>query len=140
VDDRVAVFQAIDDAVCVAVAEDLLELDDARQLSDPGRALLGLPPVGDDGVEPPRARRREHQPWEPTDADWTDAQRSAAGGSPLLPGVRGLWQVFLGAIAVIGIPATIALGIASDRLWFGLLGAVAIGAVCWTLATFRRAT
>ncbi len=58
----------------------------------------------------------------------------------LLPGVRGLWQLFLGAIAVVGILATIGLGVASDQLWLGILGALAIGAVCWTLATFRRAT
>ena len=64
----------------------------------------------------------------------------AATGPALLPGVRGLWQLFLGVIAVVGMTATIALGIASDQLWFGILGAVAIGAVCWTLATFRRAT
>ena len=43
-------------------------------------------------------------------------------------------------IAVIGMTATIALGVASDQPWFGILGAVAVGAVCWTLATFRRAT
>ncbi len=147
VDDRVAVFQAIDDAVCVAVAEDLLELDDARVLSDPGRAFLGLPPVGD-GAEPARApgrerhmeRHIERRGWEPTDADWTDAQPSPADRSALLPGVRGLWQLMLGAIAVIGIPAAVALGASSDQLWLGILAAVAIGVVCWTLAMFRRAT
>ena len=86
------------------------------------------------------AANASRQAWEPAEADWADAQQPTASGDALLPGVRGLWQLFIGAIAVIGIPATIALGAASDQLWFGILGAVAIGAVCWTLATFRRAT
>jgi hypothetical protein len=140
VDDRVAVFQALDDAVGVAVAEDLLEVEDARALSDPGRALLGLPPVGTDALEPRPGDRGERGAWEPTDADWVDARRSAASGSNLLPGVRGLWQVFLGVIAVAGIVLAIAFGLTGDQPWLGLLAAVAIGAVCWTLATFRRAT
>ena len=138
--DQVELVAAIDDAVAVAVAEDLLDPADARALSEPGRALLGLPPVGDEDAEPSPASRRARPAWEPTASDWADAARPHATGPALLPGVRGLWQLFLGVIAVVGMTATIALGIASDQLWFGILGAVAIGAVCWTLATFRRAT
>ena len=139
--DQVELVAAIDDAVAVAVAEDLLDPADARALSEPGRALLGLPPVGEEVARAvsghpcapaaPGSRRR------PTGRMPT---RPPATGPALLPGVRGLWQLFLGVIAVVGMTATIALGIASDQLWFGILGAVAIGAVCWTLATFRRAT
>ena len=138
--DQVELVAAIDDAVAVAVAEDLLDPADARALSEPGRALLGLPPVGEEVAEPSPATHRARRAWEPTEADWAAAQQPATTGPALLPGVRGLWQLFLGVIAVVGMTATIALGIASDQLWFGILGAVAIGAVCWTLATFRRAT
>ena len=53
VDDRVEVFAAIDDAVSVAVAQDLLDADVARVLAGPGRDLLGLGPLpGGDGDEP----------------------------------------------------------------------------------------
>ena len=45
VEDRVAISLAIDDAVSVAVAEDLIEPDMAARLADPGRALLGLDPT-----------------------------------------------------------------------------------------------
>ena len=138
--DQAELVAAIDDAVAVAVAEDLLEPGDARALSEPGRALLGLPPVGSEGDERVADRGASRQAWEPTAADWAAAQQPTASDDALLPGVRGLWQLFLGAIAVVGILATIGLGVASDQLWLGILGALAIGAVCWTLATFRRAT
>jgi hypothetical protein len=140
--DQAELVAAIDDAVAVAVAEDLLDPAHARELSEPGRALLGLPSVGNDDAEPTPApgRGRGRPTWEPTEADWADAQRPVPADNALLPGVRGLWQLFLGAVAVFGIVATIALGVASDQPWLGLLGAVAIAAVCWTLATFRRAT
>ena len=140
VDDRVAVFQAIEDAVCVAVAEDLLALDDARALSDPGRALLGLPPVGDKDTEPSTDLVRGPYPWEPTDTDWAEAQ-GAAGIDPdaPLPGERGMRRILFGAIAVFGIPIAIGAGLAEGQPLLGVLVALAIGALCWTFATFRRA-
>ena len=55
--DQVELVAAIDDAVAVAVAEDLLDPADARALSEPGRALLGLPPVGEEVAEPSPATR-----------------------------------------------------------------------------------
>ncbi len=139
VDDRVAAFQAIDDAVCVAVAEDLLALDDARALSDPGRALLGLPPVGDVDTESSELVRGPY-PWEPTDTDWAEAQ-GVAGIDPdaPLPGGRGLRLILFGAIAVFGIPIAIGAGLAEGQPLLGVLVALAIGALCWTFATFRRA-
>ena len=56
------------------------------------------------------------------------------------PGERGLRLFLFGAIALFGIPAAIAAGLANDQLLLGVLAAVAIGAVCWTFATFRRAS
>ena len=113
--DQVELVAAIDDAVAVAVAEDLLDPADARALSEPGRALLGLPPVGEEVAEPSQATHRARRAWEPTASDWAAADAPAATGPALLPGVRGLWQLFLGVIAVVGMTATIALGVASDQ-------------------------
>jgi hypothetical protein len=137
--DQVELVAAIDDAVSVAVAEDLLDPADVRALSEPGRALLGLPPVGGDDADGGHAGGR-HLPWEPTATDWAEAQ-GAAGIDPdaPLPGERGLRLFLFGAIALFGIPVAIGAGIANDQVVLGVLAALAIGAVCWTFATFRRA-
>ena len=138
VEDRVEVVAAIDDAASVAVAEDLLEPDVAAALAGPGRALLGLEPLpGGD-----RAARADPDPaWEPSPDEWREAEATTGldPGEPL-PGVRGMRLIFFGAIATIGIATALGAGIANDQMPLGLLAAVAVGAVCWTFATFRRAT
>lgn len=138
VEDQVRTYQAIEDAVAVAVMEDALDVDDARVLSSRGRSLLGLPPIGEDragGGEPPR-----RPTWEPSAAEWVDA----AGSSGIdrdapMPGQRGFRWFLFGAIALIGIPAAIGGGVASGQVLLGVLFALAIGALCWTFATYRPA-
>ncbi|MHB8890739.1 MAG: hypothetical protein ACYC65_01700 [Candidatus Limnocylindrales bacterium] len=134
--DQAAILLAIEDAVSVAVVEDLLEAGSAATLADPGRGLLGLAPLagsaavaaGDDGPA-----------WEPSTADWAAAAagdtRTASRYSP--PGTRGMRAVFFGAIAVSGSVAAIAWGLTEGSIWLGGLLAVAVVALCWTFATWR---
>jgi hypothetical protein len=51
-EDLVRILAAIEDAVAVAVAEDLLDPIDAASLADPGRIVLGLPPLLADPIRP----------------------------------------------------------------------------------------
>ena len=44
-----------------------------------------------------------------------------------------------GAIALVAAPTALIAGLVNDQPVFGILAAVAIVLVCWTLATFRRA-
>ena len=134
-EDRVEVIAAIEDAVAVAVAEDLLAPDVARALAEPGRDLLGLEPLGDGSDQPLPAARD----WEPTADEWRDAAQDAeVDPTAGLPGSHALRYILFGAIALIGVPAAIAGGIANASPLIGILMAIAIGAVCWTLATRRR--
>ncbi len=92
-------------------------------------------------MEATRLRPARDPIWEPSPDEWHEAEVST-GMDPAapLPGVRAMRLIFFGAVAVIGIAAALGLGIANDQLLFGILAAVAVGAVCWTFATFRRAT
>ena len=138
-EDRVEVIAAIEDAVAVAVAEDLLEPRVARALAEPGRALLGLEPLGDAGDEPLPARAA-HRDWEPTADEWRDAaQEAEVDPSARLPGSHAQRYIFVGSLALVGVPAAIAGGIANGSPLIGILAAIAIGAVCWTLLGYRRA-
>jgi hypothetical protein len=138
VEDRVEVVAAIDDAVSVAVAEDLLEPDVAAALAGPGRSLLGLDPLPGGG----EATRAGGNPiWEPSPDEWLEAEVASGtdAGAPM-PGVRGMRLIFVGAVALFGMMTAITAGLANDQLLLGILAAAAVGAVCWTFATFRRAT
>ena len=83
--DQAELVAAIDDAVAVAVAEDLLDPGDARALSEPGRALLGLPPVGEEVTQPSQATHRARRAWEPTASDWAAAQHPRPPTPPCCP-------------------------------------------------------
>ena len=121
------------------MAEDLLEPDVARLLADPGRRLLGLEPL--DAGSPARRRRRRDaglgSPAPPSGR--TPTWRRPSIPTAPLPGVHGTRLILFGAIALIGIPTAIGAGLTSGQPILGILGAVAIGAVCWTFATFRAA-
>ena len=78
--------------------------------------------------------------WAPSATDWADAER-AAGIEPAgsMPGIHMLRKVLFGVIALIGIPVAILWGVATDAPIVGAIVALAIGALCWTFATFRPA-
>ena len=142
VEDQVALMNAIEDVVAVAVAEDVIEPGVARSLAEPGRAILGLPPLRLAGAaDDPAPGAEADPPWAPTARDWAEADRAAVpvDRGALLPGVRGMWLAFLVIAAVTGVTAGLAWGIAAGEPLVGGLIAVAVIAVCWTLATFRRA-
>ncbi len=137
-EDRAEVIAAIEDAVAVAVAEDLLDRDVARALAGPGRAVLGLEPLWDDGNERSPARPT-HSDWEPTADEWRDAAQDVeVDPTARLPGSHALRYILIGFLALVGVPAAIAGGIANGSPLIGILMAVAIGAVCWTLVGYRR--
>jgi len=134
-EDEVAVVTAIEDAVAVATVEDRLDPRTAHALADPGRVVLGLPPLAGSPVSP------DAKPagWEPSAADWTTAAGGKtavdAGMSP--PGTRAMRRLFFGVVAVTGAVAALAWGVADGSPWLGALVALAVVAVCWTFATFR---
>ena len=151
-DDVAALIGALQDAVDVAVVEDVLDPDVADELANAGRALLGLPPLhpapAPAGVHHPTVRRastpmeptRPAAPaWEPSDRDWAEsAHRPGRAGDNLLPGVRGLWVAFVALLGVAGVIGAVGWGIAEGSPWIGVLGAAAVVAVAWTLASYRR--
>jgi hypothetical protein len=134
-EDQAQVLLALEDAVSVAVAEDLLERDDAAALADPGRRLLGLAPL----VATPEAPAPSLD-WEPTRTDWEAASSGATSvqGGQWPRGTRMLRVAFLGTAAVIGAGAAMAWGLTEGEPWQGALVAVAVVALCWTLATYRN--
>lgn len=145
VEDRVGVSLAIDDAVSVAVAEDLLELDMAARLADPGRALLGLDPLpglepSPDGAE--TTGRAAAPGWEPSPEDWREAALDEAEPQTppaALSGTHLMRVALFSVVAVVGATTAAVVGTVNDTPVVGVLAAVAIVLVCWTLATFQRA-
>ena len=134
-EDRVEVIAAIEDAVAVAVAEDLLAPDVARALAGPGRDLLGLEPLGDGGDQPLPV----HRDWEPTADEWRDAKLDAeVEPTARLPGSHALRYIFFGFVALVGVLTALGVGLSERQPLIGVLVAITIGAVCWTLATRRR--
>jgi hypothetical protein len=135
VEDRVEVFAAIDDAVSVAVAEDLVDPAAARMLAGPGRDLLGLEPLpGSGGDESPDPA------WAPTATDWADAELTfRIDPTASMPGTSLVRMIVFGGIALFGVPTAILWGVATDQPIVGVLVGLAIGALCWNFATFRWA-
>jgi hypothetical protein len=74
VEDRVGVVAAIEDAVAVAVVEDVMDPDEAEALAGPGRRILELRPLAG---SPSRAAPAPL--WEPSAEDWAAADREAEG-------------------------------------------------------------
>jgi hypothetical protein len=137
-EDQVQVMLALEDAVAVAVAEDLLRPAEAAALADPGRQLLGMERL-EGSPEPPE--ESEPSGWEPSADDWVAASdgESAVDANEPMTGVRPMRVAFFTVAAVIGVPAAILFGLANDALPMGVLGAGAVLALCWTFATYRSA-
>ena len=147
--DTVALLQALEDTVSVAVMEDALDHGVADELAEPGRRLLGLEPL----VDARHTARGERHPaagpspiasartraWEPSADDWAAAgtgdRRVGHRTSP--PGTRGMRIVFFGVVGAVGTIAGVGWGFASGQLLLGILVAAAVVAVCWTFATWR---
>lgn len=139
VEDRVEVFFALEDTVSVAATQDLLDPGDAAELADPGRALLGLEPLG----EPVLAPREAAPTWEPSPEDWS----AAAGEGPAavdpeepMAGSRAVQRSVFGVLGVLGafgVAGALLWGFTSGQVLFGIVGALAVGAVAFTFATWR---
>lgn len=132
-EDLAEVMAAIEDAVAVAVVEDRLAPDTADVLAVDGRRLLGLPALGGS----PEPAEPETEPrWAPSAQDWAAAahgETSVTPGTPM-PGIRGMWLTFLVVAGVVAAVASLAWGVLQDQLLLGVLGAIAVIAVAWTLA------
>ena len=107
VEDRVAVQEAIEDAVLVAVVEDVLDPDVAQALAEPGRTLLGLPPLG--RVPDERAGAADAatpQAWAPTEADWAAADHGPTvveHGMQVIAGLGTMRTVVIVIVMLVGI-------------------------------------
>jgi hypothetical protein len=78
-------------------------------------------------------------PGEPTAEDWAEAavgETQAGDYSPVPVGVR---IALATATAVIAGPVAVFVGVGIGQTGAGLLVALAIVAVCWLVATYRRA-
>jgi hypothetical protein len=147
VEDRVGLVAAIEDAVAVAVAQDVIEPDVAQSLSEPGRSILGLPPLrltrGSTTEPEPEgaAAASSEADWVPSARDWDAAARGVhePASDELLPGVRGMWVAFTALAGVGGVVAALGWGLAAGEPWLGALVALAVAAVAWTLATYHSA-
>lgn len=130
--DEARVMLAVLDAVAVAVMEDRLDPQMAARLSEPGRQLLGLPPLGEADDEP-----LELSAVEPSAQDWADAARGStrigAAASPATSRV-----VIATVLACTLGPAALFAGVASGSTLVGIAAALAVVALCWLLATYRR--
>ncbi|HYO44254.1 MAG TPA: hypothetical protein VES19_13745, partial [Candidatus Limnocylindrales bacterium] len=119
VQDRVEVLLALEDAVSVAVTQDLLDPDEAALLADPGRRLLGLEPLPVPGVAaepPPNA-------WEPSATDWA----AAAGEGPAavdpdepMAGSRTVQRAVFGTLGAFAVAFALLYGITTDQLVLGI--------------------
>jgi hypothetical protein len=136
-EEQVKVILALEDAVSVAVAEDLLRPAEAAELADPGRRLLGMERL-EGSPEPPDDAAPG---WEPSASDWAAAAAGPSAVDPDEPmtGVRPMRVAFFTVAAVIGVPTALLFGWANDSLPMGVLGAGAVIALCWTFATYRSA-
>jgi hypothetical protein len=141
-EDIVAVRLALEDAVSVAVVEDLLDPADAAALADPGRWLLGLAPLGSpdeaDGEEPePFAR---NPGWEPEAADWAAASRGGTAAVEPSWGPEAAAETSPQvATAIVGLALLGAIGafLVTGALG-GLVTGVAIAGVGWAIASRAR--
>lgn len=136
VEDRVAVFLALEDTVSVAATQDLLDPGEAAVLADPGRRILGLDPLPVPGAtpEPPPPNA-----WEPTAADGSAAVDGPAAVDHTEPvsGGRAVQRATFGTLGAFGVVGALLYGVASDQLLLGILAAAAIAAIAFTFATWR---
>ena len=117
----------------------------AARLADPGRALLGLDPTARPRCFVGRSATGGPAPtpaWEPSAEDWREAALDEADPQAppaALSGTHLMRVAVFSAIALFGAPTVALAGMVNDMPVIGILAAVAIVLVCWTLATFRRA-
>jgi hypothetical protein len=128
---------ALEDAVAVAVAEDLLDPRDAAALADPGRRIVRLEPLAASSLEPdPPASG-----WAPRSEDW---EASEDGGSASvdhdepMAGNRAIQARFFELVGAAGALLVLGAGLAADQPGLGVLGALAIAGLAWTFAHYRR--
>jgi hypothetical protein len=134
VEDQVARAMAIEDAVAVAVVEDMLDPGTAARLASPGRWMLGLPTS--EPVEPVEAAPNDDPPLEPDERDDADraeaelaeAEAEQAEAQSALRLRRGVLFVVIGAIAL---PAAAATGVSVPVLVVIVLG---LAVIAWLFA------
>jgi hypothetical protein len=129
VEDKVAIVRGLEDAVSVAVVEDILDPETACVLSEPGRVLLGLDPLD------PATRDVEVDPGpgeEPASpeaaADDAESELAEAEARDALRLRRGALFVGCGAIALI---AAYTVGVGLPGL---VLVVLAVGLLAWLFA------
>ncbi len=162
-EDEAAVISAVRDAVSVALLEDRLDADTAARLAEPGRALLGLPPLhrgswareadadgrGDAAADAAAEAEviPEQKPGgpgappgvpEPSASDWTEAAVGDARVGGYEPFPVGLRVALATILACTAGPAAVFVGVAIGQTGAGLLAGLAIVAVCWLAATYHR--
>jgi hypothetical protein len=134
-DEEAAIVTAVVDAASVALLEDRLDARTAGGLSAPGRSLLGLPALRE--REPPAAAGEPTVP-EPTAADWAEAATGdlRIGSDTPAPGTA---RIVLAVVLACTVgPSALLAGITGGNALLGILAALAVLAVCWLIATFRR--
>jgi len=133
-EDAAAVVMSVTDAVAVAVLEDRLAPETAARLAGPGRDLLGLPPLG------ARAAASVTRPAipEPSADDWAEAATGEARTGDYTPLPVGVRVGVATMAATVLAPVAIFVGVGSGQTVAGMLAALAIVAVCWLVATYRR--
>lgn len=143
-DDVALALVTVVDAVSVAVMEDRLPVDLAVRLSTPGRALLGLPPLGDDEAAPSRPAVGA-----PSAEDWAEAADGAtaighradadadAATPSVMPVVDGRTVLAIALACTLG-PLAILGGVVGGTTGLGVLVGLAVVVLCWLLATYRR--
>jgi hypothetical protein len=150
VEDRIEVISAVEDAVSVAVMEDLLDPETATALGEPGRRMLGLPALGPavpawpapaapatDGTQEPVADALT-DPEDVADAaaagtPWADADADLEADQSV-DGMRGRRAAVFVILAAIAIPAVLAGGFVGGELVLGVVVVAAIGMLVWMLA------
>jgi hypothetical protein len=132
-DDAALVVTAVIDAVAVAVMEDRVAPATAARLAGPGRALLGLPPL--DGPDPASGGRPLA---EPSAADWAEAVDGDTRIDRYSPIPIGARVAFAIIAALVLAPAAVFAGAVQGQTGAGVLAGLAIVAVCWLVATYRR--
>lgn len=134
VEDQVARMAAIEDAVAVAVVEDLLDPETAMALSSPGRRMLGLAPP--DPLESPAgtaAADEDHPDRDtgvasPGDAADEEAEAAEAEAQDALRQRRAVLFVAIGAIVL---PIAFATGLDLPAL---VLIGLSIALIAWLFA------
>lgn len=137
-EDEAMIVLAVMDTVSVAVMEDRLDPETARQLADPGRRLLGLPPIAapSDAVLGAGASGALS---EPSAADWAEA----AAGETRIDGTYTPMpvtvRIVLATVAACTIgPGAVFVGVAGGSTLLGLAAGLAVVALCWVFATYGR--